>query len=378
MVMLVEAEGADTYVVDLFRVTGGGQHDWVLHGSADRDFEASADVATEPYGVHMLPGVEVRPPEHARVAGDAGERNPHYGFFENPARGEAVDGVTVTFYEPESGTGVRTWLPGLAGAECFLGDAPSIRRAQENDPDLDLYRMPIWLVRRKGDAPLSSCFGAVHDPYDGRPGIEEVRRLDVEGPEDAVVLTVRHRGVTDTIVHRTEVDDRPVVSGDLTVVGETAFVRTREGKPEIMALWGGTELRLGEWILRAEGVFEGEVRRTLRKADGDPCDGLVVTGLAPTERDLSGSTAIVTFGDGSTLGYPVSGVKESQGEVCLVLADDPGVAVNAEGMRHLFCPRREIPGPVRYRLRTSALSGRDPDTGKMVVTSSGSAQLLGG
>jgi hypothetical protein len=104
----------------------------------------------------------------------------------------------------------------------------------------------------------------------------------------------------------------------------------------------------------------------------------VVTGLAPTERDLSGSTAIVTFGDGSTLGYPVSGVKESQGEVCLVLADDPGVAVNAEGMRHLFCPRREIPGPVRYRLRTSALSGRDPDTGKMVVTSSGSAQLLGG
>ena len=48
MLMLVEAGGGDTYVVDLFRVEGGEQHDWAIHGSADRDVQASTDVVPSP------------------------------------------------------------------------------------------------------------------------------------------------------------------------------------------------------------------------------------------------------------------------------------------------------------------------------------------
>ena len=376
MVMLVETGGGDTYVVDLFRVTGGEQHDWALHGSADRDVEARTDVATGPYGAHMLPGVEVRPPEHARVPGDAGGRNPHYGFFQNVARGEVADGVTVTFDDPASHVGVRTYLPGMTGAECFLGDAPSIRRAQENDAALDRFRMPIWLIRRKGAAPLSSCFAAVHEPYDGEPSIEGVRKLEADGPEDAVVLAIEHQGFTDYVAHQTDPGNKPIAAGEMHFVGEAAFVRVREGVPEIMALWGGTELRWGGLGLRVDGSYEGEVSRSLRKDGGDPFDGLVIGGPVPKGKNLAGSTAIVTFGDGSTVGYPVTEVRDLGGDMGLVLTDDPGIVVYATGMRHLFCPRREIPGPVRYRIRTSALARLDPTTGEMEVTSVGSARLV--
>ena len=325
----------------------------------------------------MLPGVEVRPPEHARVAGEAGDRNPHYGFFQNVARGEVADGVTVRFDDPASDVGVRTHLPGMTGAECFLGDAPSIRRAQENDAILDRFRMPIWLTRRRGAAPLSSCFAAVHDPYEGEPAIQEVRRVEAEGPEGAVVLAIEHRGVTDYVMHQMDPGDERVVAGELQVTGEAAFVRVREGEPEIMALWGGTELRWGKHTLRTEGSYEGEILRSLRKDGDDSCDGLVVTGSLPKGDDLAGSTAIVTFGDGSTVGYPVTEVSDLGSDTCLVLNDDPGIVVDAKGMRHLFCPRREIPGPVRYRIRTSALARLDPTTGEMVVTSVGCAQFQG-
>ena len=37
-----------------------------------------------------------------------------------------------------------------------------------------------------------------------------------------------------------------------------------------------------------------------------------------------------------------------------MLDADPGFAVEGEGMRHLFFPHRDIPGKVRFRLRTSA------------------------
>jgi hypothetical protein len=354
MVMLVDAGGGDSYVVDLFRVEGGEQHDWVIHGSADRDVQASTDVATDPHGAHMLPGVEFEYPDNARLAGDADDRNPHYGFFENPARGKVVDGVTVTFNDRESTVGVRTHLPGLAGAECFLGDAPSIRRAQENDPDLDHYRMPIWLIRRKGPRPLSSCFAAVHEPYEGDPAIESVRRVEADGPEGAVVLAVEHRGGTDYVSQQTEPGDEPIVADEMQMTGEVAFVRVREGKPEVMALWGGSELRWRDWILTAAGSYQGQVCRSLRKEDNEPCDGLVITGSVPEGNDLAGSTVIVTFGDGSTVGYPVTEVGGLGGDTCLVLRDDPGIAVDAESMRHLFCPGREIPGRVTYLLRASA------------------------
>ncbi len=35
---------------------------------------------------------------------------------------------------------MRTHLAGQSGAEVFLGDAPSFRRAEENDALLDRYR----------------------------------------------------------------------------------------------------------------------------------------------------------------------------------------------------------------------------------------------
>jgi hypothetical protein len=65
---------------------------------------------------------------------------------------------------------------------------------------------------------------------------------------------------------------------------------------------------------------------------------------------------IVRFGDGSTLGYRVKGVKRASEETHLALESDPGVAVDKKGARHLFFPLREVSGPVTYRIRTSAFA----------------------
>ncbi len=218
---------------------------------------------------------------------------------------------------------------------------------------------------------MSSCFAAVHEPYEGEPFVEEVRAAEAKGPLDAVVLAVEHHGFTDYIVHRADVGDEPTIAGDLQVVGDAAFVRVREGRPEMMALWGGTELRWKDCVLQAGGSYRGKVLRTLRKEGGDPYDGLAVRGSVPNGDSLEGATVIVTLGDGSTVGYPITRVGDVQSDTCLILKDDPGIAVDAKGMRHLFCPRRRIPGPVRYRVRTSTCPRLDPTTGGMEVAPPG-------
>ena len=357
--MLVDAGDSNTYVVDLFQVTGGSQHDWVLHGSADRDGLATVDVPLEPYGENLLPGVTVRLPAHENDRGEAGGRNLNYAFFQNVSHGRVSDGLTLRMAVLDSaGTGqlagVRTHLPDLSKSEVYLGEAPSLRRAKENDALMDEYRMPIFLARRNGSSPLSSRFVAVHEPYGDEGFIDEVSLAPVSGQPEAVALEIRHNGVTDHVVIQMATGGGKVSVGKLEVQGGTAFVRERDGDPVAMGLWGGDGLRWGDHVLTGSGTYEGTVKAALREEGGGPHDALVVTGDLPEGESLSGATVIATFGDGSTMGYRVSGVKRVSGETHLVLRDDPGIAVDSDGMRHLFFPLREIPGNVSYRLRSSA------------------------
>ena len=82
--LLLVSLGDDAcYVVDLFSVQGGERHDWVLHGSADKDAEMTANIPMDFYSKNMLPGVDFSYPLHERDAGEAQGANPSYGFFQN-------------------------------------------------------------------------------------------------------------------------------------------------------------------------------------------------------------------------------------------------------------------------------------------------------
>ena len=214
--------------------------------------------------------------------------------------------------------------------------------------------MPIFIARRNGSSPLSSRFVAVHEPYGGEGFIETVSLVPLGAHPDAVVLEIRHKGMTDHVVIQTAKEGRKLTVGELVAQCEVAFVRERDGDPIAMGLWGGDELRWGNRVLAGSGTYEGAVKGVLREDDGDPYNALVITGDLPVGDTLSGGTVVATFGDGSTMGYRVSSVKRHDGETHLVLIDDPGIAVDPSGMRHIFFPLREIPGGVTYRLRSSA------------------------
>jgi hypothetical protein len=263
------------------------------------------------------------------------------------------------------------------GDEVFLGDAPSIRRAEENDALTDRYRMPILLLRRiGGEAPLSSRFAAVHEPYSADPFVEEVNQETHAAGEGVIVLSVRHHGVTDHIVHWAGGEGGDVTVGDLRLQGEMGFVRERDGVPEMMGIWGGRELSWRDHVLSGSSAYEGEVTRSLRREAGDPHDAMVVEGDLPDGRVLQGAIAVVTFGDGSTRGLRVQGVRRLDGQTRLLLEDDPGFTLQDGVARHLYFPLREIPGRVSCRIRTSAFAIFSEGTSR--VTSVGEASLSDG
>ncbi|MDA0746747.1 MAG: heparinase II/III family protein, partial [bacterium] len=354
LLMLVDAGGGAYYVVDVFRVTGGSKHDWLLHGSADADMDAEVSVPLSDNVEHMISDVSVRFPQHERDPGEAEGRNVNYAFVQNVAQGQVEDSLTVLFRLKDGSAGVRSHLADVSGAQVFLGDSPSLRRSEENETLLDKYRMPVVVVRREGEPPLESRFTAVHEPFGDTRFIEAVSVVPVPGEEGAVSISVRHHGVTDHILHRVGPVSGAVVVGDMQLQGEVGFVRERDGAVEQMGLGGGAELRWKGRTLAAGGVYEFDVKAVLREADGAAYNALVGRGYVPEGEALKGGTARVTFGNGSVRGYGIRSVQQVDGSVHVLLVEDPGFVVDGQGMRHLFFPGDEISGPVRCRVLASA------------------------
>ncbi len=357
LVMLVNVGGEDHYVVDLFRVRGGDQRDWVMHGSADVDMRTETNVPLQHYGENLLPGVKVRFPEHERDQGDAEGRNIALAFFQNVLHSDHVQDARVTFHG--DAVAVRIHLVGLADSELFVGDAPSVRRADEDEPLLDQFRMPMLMVRQKGRSP--SRFMAVHEPFRDKAFIDSVEAEDVG--ERGVYLKVRHPGGTDHIVLQpgTEV----FRLGDLTFQGEVGFVREQDGEARVMGLWGGEKVQWKTAQLTGEGIYTGQVTDVLRTEDGAPYHALVVNGTPETE-NIDGAVAVVTFGDGTTRGLRVQRVVGRE----VILEDDPGFRITNTGMAHCFFPLREVEGTVQLQIRTSAfVTIRDGDVEQRSVGS---------
>jgi hypothetical protein len=147
---MVGVSPEDAYVVDVFRVFGGERHEYVLAGDADHDGAIETGLALSPFGDTWLPpGAKATLPTVESVPGDAQGRHIAYAFIRDVRQAGPSGDWTATFtsrMKPEGSVRVH----GLAqpGTTLYLGDAPSIRRAGEDDGKVDAFTMPVLVERR--------------------------------------------------------------------------------------------------------------------------------------------------------------------------------------------------------------------------------------
>jgi hypothetical protein len=147
--LVVSTSETDAYVVDIFRVVGGRQHDWMLHGSADYDQTVRLTVPLEPLSGTMLgpdarfqlptteqdtgeffgPEIDSQPPggrRWYRLRGVA------YAFMQAIGKGETGDDWSADFdFEDDSAVGLHTTVLGQPDTTVYPISSPSIRRAKD-------------------------------------------------------------------------------------------------------------------------------------------------------------------------------------------------------------------------------------------------------
>ena len=332
---LVKVSEADAYVVDLFEVQGGSQHDWLLHGDADRDGTLVSDLDLGEIDGNPFASAETFRmwDSESGFTGGPGLRHPDnvknaLGLVRHVRSARLGGGWSATFLQdPDDEIGLRLHMPVTEGVEIITGEIPSIRQAGDRNQDLLRYWMPLVICRRKG-SDLTSRFLAVHEPYRGEPFIEAVRQ---EGP----VLIVETQDFTD--VHLLEGGN-----GTYESDGCYGFLRLKDGEVVAAYLVDGTRLGFGNVSIDLEKADEG----TVRKVDGKRLALSGEVGLDHADR------VYLTFPSGQVYAVPAEKIEQERGGSVAVLKHDPRFTLAEDGRSGRFeaFPNDAFEGEVTYRI----------------------------
>ncbi|OGG52298.1 MAG: hypothetical protein A3F84_23350 [Candidatus Handelsmanbacteria bacterium RIFCSPLOWO2_12_FULL_64_10] len=286
---MVDVSGQDSYVVDLFRVTGGRQHDYSLHGP-DGAFEASGLALSEP-SPGTLAGDDVPytflydDPELSQPGAQGFGRYKGSGFsyIRNPQRGTARSVWRATWQLKDADgnlTGDRMTIlrVPVGDEETFIGDG--IPPFKPGNPASLKY-----VVTRRAGEDLSSAFASLFVPHTGDLFIRSVRLLKATPGDGTVALAVEREGETDVVISSLDSSVLREVEGDIAFRGRFGVLTLdAQGKPLRATLVGGGELKK-----KGQGIaLGGDVVGTVTGMDPDARTvGVEVDNRAALPGDLS-------------------------------------------------------------------------------------------
>lgn len=335
---MIEIDEQHIYLVDVFRVRGGSQHDWMLHGCLDRPYSFESDLP-----MREMPGTAHKYIEQLRVAD--------------------LEGVQSLSFVYEDGKQSRHWLLMPEGSRLYAGQGPAMRREGYN---------PFTFVRHEAYA---SLFVAVHEFFDEDTGpqinsVEPMQMLAAH-PMDAAVRVTLGDGRTDLFVSRFDTDDPAqtvVASGALPLAmrGRAVHVRSNaDGAVERFFGVGLAELQVGDVRIAGQlPAHEGIITATERWTAGDETNALHTATEVPTKGILDGAPVILHYGDDLVQSFPIQHVEALvEGGRRILLQYDAGVTIEEGGelVKLHYFPGWGIRGQCRFTIVNTLLGLRGDD-----------------
>ena len=331
-VALADLDGVNGYVIDIFQVEGGDQHDYFLHGSADQTQQLTAAAAGGPLALVPLASLV---PDNVGFALGQTEQTSNclqpgfaYGYL-NSLRQMRLDEATVVqlSFETEDATpGLQVWCVARAGDELVLGRNPAIRQARDDDSKLDQYHRAFALLRRRGGA---SLFATIIEPHAGEPLIQSVTAVDLPGAALALEVAIgARRDLVIVNAHnaRGHWQGRPLAA--------TAELTILRGPDTVSATVVNGSLGWGDFGLQTTRVVGKQLLAVARHSGGG---SLLVAGqFLP----LAGTIVALDHAGQRTSAYEVASSAPEGDNSRLTLTDDPGFEFDAadQTSRFVFLP----------------------------------------
>ncbi|MEW6356513.1 MAG: heparinase II/III family protein [Planctomycetota bacterium] len=268
MLLITPSPGVQ-YVVDVFRVAGGGQHDFAFHGDG-AVFECSALADARPY------------------QGEVGPKEGGYDWLEGvrsvPAKGQIVADWRFGEQDAEAATvGVRLRMINVSGA-LINGKGPNLR----NRSTPYLKPMLDYVIQRRTGP--TNTFVSVIEPVRGKPIVAaaELLPLAKDAEFETIAVKVTHPEGADYVIVASDANRRTALAPDagtaIELFGRLGVVSfDSDGDTRFLWLADGASIRCNNMKIETSGAFAGRIvdydeKRSTFTVDAKLPDGLGLSG----------------------------------------------------------------------------------------------------
>ncbi len=235
---LIDLSPEDFYAVDVFRVSGGKEHWWSLHGPrGDVDYEGTG-LKPQEGGTALGSDVPYGKPRETDSGLSA------LAYMDNVERGR-TEGPWVLDFRLEGYPDIhlRTTVLSPDGAELILAEG---HPPGGGNP----YNVQWALLSNRGEEGFRSTFAQVLEAYEGKRVLDEVEPVPIRAIDGesswASGVRVRSDERTDTIIFNHDPSEPCITEGKLEATGSFAFWSEDADGLRALFLTQGTCLKKGE------------------------------------------------------------------------------------------------------------------------------------
>ncbi len=318
-VAFVKVDEGQGYVFDVFRVRGGNDHVYSLHGPPGEMTAQNLALAKQETGSYYGPDVPFKAETKDPVKWG-------YSWFGNVERDRKPPAAYVVDWKAETGYRGVTDKDNIHLRYHALAQVDDVAFG-DVEPPQNKGGNPKWLryllAHRAGEN-LVSTFAGVIEPYSGNPAITTIERLPIiAGPDTAEAVAIKVALADGTIDYLVAGDDEHAVmktEGGLEFACAVGWLRARGGKIEKAVLCRGTRLALGDFAI---SLPDAGHRGTIAKMDRDMVGkGHVWADCAlPTDETMAGREIIIENDRERNACYTIERV-EKDGKLCKLCLGD--------------------------------------------------------
>jgi len=321
LLLLNSADLSRPYLVDIFRVTGGTNHDYTLHGAIrwDQTGQCSFPLVTNPAPYPMLEGETWVEPT------SSGSSFPYYGFWRNVSSNQAPGNFQITYRDTNrvSGRDVRLWMTDDGTAKVYLGMTPNPGRDNTVPANFYVYWRPSTIIRKRiPSGTLQDLFVSVVEPMNAGNGtVQSVERLPLTGSNlESVALKITFTdGRVDTyLVNLRNLQVNGATAGSATVstadgqyslTGRVGVHMDRASGDSRVWTINATDFQFPGRRLSTPGTYySGLISGETRKLTGGTYDAFTTSTALPTGTGMRNKFLSLTHGTLS--GSGTTGVSE--------------------------------------------------------------------
>ena len=312
-----------SYMLDIFEVDGGEEHNYVIRGSGvlEQEYPSSSLART-----------------NASLPYSGGK----WDLFKDTKKVDYTSNQSfwIDFkFSDNQKLGSRTHIPSQ-------GESGTLYTSDLQDEWTTTNYHPHLMLYRKGTAPLKSTFVAVHEVMDGSGNsfISSVSQESLNSSKATSVVVTLKNGRKDTYLisfDGVQTMNHDGVSATATIAGSSSL----NGKSDLWMVEGTTVTNASNSLNKSYDTQNALVSRVYRKENGDDYNAFETPMKLADGYELSGQTLLLEHFKNSKLhftnGHTIEYVESIANGSRIHLRYDPGVVISGLGTQEIYYPGRK-------------------------------------